>query len=105
MHPNVDVCFDPALFPRGRSLFSKRDAVHSCIAASIEQQTPCIGIVIFPALCDGVVVTSQLRYFCVGIFPTNAPAVMSPFKVGDACKARPISRGILFFVRMSVECC
>jgi hypothetical protein len=36
MHPKVDVCFDPALFPRSRSLVVEGDAVHSRIAAGVE---------------------------------------------------------------------
>ncbi len=36
MHSKVDVCFDPALFPRCRSLVVEGDAVHSRIAAGVE---------------------------------------------------------------------
>jgi hypothetical protein len=90
MYSEADVCFDPALFPRGRSLFREGDAVHSCIAAGITEQTPCIGVVVFPALCDGVIVAGQLQHLCSGIFPTNARAVMCSFKIRDGSKARPI---------------
>jgi hypothetical protein len=99
----VDVGLDPALFPRGRSLFREGYAVHSCIAAGVEEQAPRIGVVIFPALCDDPVVTGQLQHLCIGIFPTNAPAVMCSFKVRDGSKARPMPCGMLFFVPMALQ--
>jgi DNA-binding NarL/FixJ family response regulator len=95
--------FDPALFPRGRSFFREGYAVHSCIAAGVEEQAPRIGVVIFPALCDDPVVTGQLQHLCIGIFPTNAPAVMCSFKVRDGSKARPMPCGMLFFVPMALQ--
>jgi hypothetical protein len=102
MHSKVDVCFDPALFPRGRSLFSERDTVYSCIAAGVEEQATYRSSRL-PCLCDGLVVSGQLQHFRVGIFPTNAPAVVGPFKVRDGSKASSIPCGILFFVPMALQ--
>jgi hypothetical protein len=37
----------------------------------VEEQTPRIGVVVFPALCNGLIVTGQLQHFDVGFFPPN----------------------------------
>jgi len=78
-------------------------AVHSCVAAGVEEQSPSIGVVVFPALCDCVVVAGQLQHLCIGVFPANSPAAMCPFEVGDGSKVRPIPCGILIFVPMAFQ--
>ena len=60
MHSQVDVCFNPTLFPGSGAFIVKRNAIHSRLAAGAQEQAPRIGVVVFPALCDGLVVAAQL---------------------------------------------
>jgi len=57
MHSEVDIGFDPALFPRSRSVDIESNAIDPRIAPRVEEQAPRVGVVVFPALCEGLFMT------------------------------------------------
>jgi hypothetical protein len=75
MYSEADVCFDPALFPRGRSLFREGYAIHSRIAAGITEQTPRMGVFVFPAPVYDLTAVNQrhFRHFQFLVQRDNTP--------------------------------
>ncbi len=74
--PTCDVRGDPAFFP-GVAYGSHRTELHSPgIAAGIEQQAPCLCVIIFPAIGQDTFVPIQFKSFRLGVFPATTPTVM-----------------------------
>ncbi len=52
MNAKVYVRFNPTLFPGSGALIIKRYAIPSRITSSVEKETPGVGVIVFPALCN-----------------------------------------------------
>ena len=57
MHSQVDVGFDPALFPRSRPVDIERNAIDPCIAPRVKEQAPRVGVVVFPSTPNDIVLS------------------------------------------------
>src|ERR1700722_214300 len=74
--PNIDVRGDPAFLPVLRTALIESNLIRPGVAASIEQQAPCLSVIIFPAIGQDTFVPIQFKSFRVGVFPTTTPTVM-----------------------------
>ena len=72
----MDVSRDPAFFPGLRTALIERNSIRPGIAAGIEQQAPCLSVIIFPAIGQDTFVPIQFKSFRIGVFPATTPTVM-----------------------------
>jgi hypothetical protein len=54
----------------------ERNSIRPSIAAGIEQQAPCLRVIIFPAIGQDTFVPIQFKSFRIGVFPATTPTVM-----------------------------
>jgi hypothetical protein len=73
---SFDVRGDPAFFPGLGTALIERNSIRPGIAAGIEQQAPCLCVIIFPAIRQDTFVPIQLKSFRIGVFPATTPTVM-----------------------------
>jgi len=73
---SFDVRGDPAFFPGLGTALIERNSIRPGIAAGIEQQAPCLCVIIFPAIGQDTFVPIQLKSFRIGVFPATTPTVM-----------------------------
>jgi hypothetical protein len=56
--------------------FIERNSIRPGIAASIEQQAPCLSVIIYPAIGQDTFVPIQFKSLRIGVFPATTPTVM-----------------------------
>ena len=105
MNAQVDISRDPTFFPWVSPVLVKRYSVDAGVPASIKQEAPGIGVVVFPALRERLLMTGQFQSLCVGIFPSDTPAVVCVFGLWDVTESRPEARRVLLPVPLSLHYC
>jgi hypothetical protein len=76
-HSYIDIRCDPSLSPWLCSASIERNTICSGISSGIEQQTPRVCVIVFPALSQHSFIAIRFERFRIGVFPATTPAVMS----------------------------
>ena len=78
MNSHIDVCFDPALFPRCCTFLIESNTVDAGISTHVEEEPPGFRIIVLATTGPDPLMPSQLQDLRVGVFPPAPPAVPSP---------------------------